>query len=157
MASTAFLKVRRGVASVRTVVGVSATVVISELLNRSAFNLVLNSGRGRWRRSAAMLTSGASRSSTCDVVPLEPASRRSTAWSNCSDRLSLRISATYVVLQLLARCFSLPRGQPRFQRRNRPKLELFDSTFAATEFRRNLANAVLLCESHAQNLLLIVR
>src|ERR1700726_1675661 len=145
MALAASLKVNLGTAAGRTFVMGSATVDIVFLpCNSSDLTRVLNSSRGKSRKSAAMRTSGSTLASTWGGLPSDRASKASTAWFSCS-----------ILLASLSRGFRERLGigtlHSRPQGGERSKLQLLHRALGLPDLPPSFLNAFLLDEAQHHN------
>src|ERR1700730_697095 len=145
MALAASLKVNLGTAAGRTFVMGSATVDIVFLpCNSSDLTRVLNSSRGKSRKSAAMRTSGSKLASTWGGLPSDPASKASRAWLSCS-----------ILLASLSRGFRERLGMGTLHSRpqggERSKLQLLHRTLGLADLLRHLLDTFLLDEAQHHN------
>src|SRR5216684_415445 len=145
MALAASLNVNLGTAAGRTFVMGSATVDIVFLPSDSSdVSRVLNSSRGKSRKSAAMRSSGSTLAATLGGFPSERASRASTAWFSCS-----------ILLPSWSRGFRERLGigtlHSRPQGGECSKLQLLHRTLGPANPLRHLLNTFLLDEAQHHN------
>src|ERR1700730_1883724 len=145
MALAASLKVNLGTAAGRRFVMGSATVDIVFLPSNSAdLSRVLNSSRGKSRKSAAMRNSGSTLASTSGGLPSERASTASTAWFSCSLLLA-SLSRGFRERLGMGTLHSPPQGGER------SKLQLLHRTLGLADLLRYLLNTFLLDEAQHHN------
>src|SRR5260370_23888646 len=145
MALAASLKVNLGTAARRTFVMASATVDIVFLPSHSAdLSRVLNSSRGKARKSAAMRTSGSTLASTWGGLPSDRASKASTARFSCS-----------ILLASWSRGFRERLGigtlHSRPQGGERSKLQLLHRPLGLADLLRHFLNTFLFDEAQHHN------
>src|SRR5260370_20232891 len=134
----------------------SATVLMVYLpSSNSDFSRVLNSSRGRLRKSAATSTRGSTIASTFGSLPSARASKVSTAWFNCSIFLASLFPGSF---------FPLPRERlgigtlhARPQTAKRAELQLLHRAFALADFPRHFLDAFLFHEPQHHHSLLLGR
>src|ERR1700733_2032697 len=156
MALATSLKVNLGVAMVRTVTTGSATVLIVFLpSNSSDLSRVLNSSRGRSRKSAAMRTSGARLASTCGSLPSDRASNPSSKRFSCSILASSSFVGSF--FPGFRERLGIGTLQARPQTGQGTKLQLFHRTLGLTDLPRHFLDTFLLHKPQHHHSLLLRR
>src|SRR5579863_2555648 len=166
MALAASLNARIGIATVRTAVTGSATVVMDGFLPRSDFKRARKLGRGRPRNSTAMAAS-ADTSASADGKRAPGFCRIScTIASSCSARLRLAILRTRLLcalprmpLRSLRPLWLLPPAgfETLPQVCQRSELQLFHRSLTAPELLGDVADTLLLRKPHHHYTFLIRR
>src|SRR5215469_3892713 len=117
--------------TVRNPAAVDVDVVIVALLNNSFFKAALKFSSGRWQRRITIPATFSS-SGSASMARASPLKADSIARSSCSVRSRSGIRTLHLGAQVL----------------DRAKLKLLHRAFAASEFRGNLSDALLLHKSH---------